>query len=54
MKQIIMTEEQFNTFLDKTGQIEVALSYEHHLHLKDKRKMLYQAYLKAKQNGELK
>jgi len=50
---MIMTKEQFFKFLETKGHIELALSYEHHLHLKNKKEMMYQQYLQLKQKGEL-
>jgi hypothetical protein len=50
---MIMTKEQFFEFLIKKGHIEVPLSYEHQLHLKDKKEMMYKQYLQLKQKGEL-
>ena len=48
-----MTKEQFFEFLIKKGHIEIPISYEHHLHLKAKREMMYQQYMQLKQKGEL-
>jgi len=48
-----MTKEQFFEFLIKKGHIEIPISYEHHLHLKSKKEMMYEQYLISKQKGEL-
>ena len=50
---MIMTREQFYEFLEKKGHVEKATTYEHHLHVKDKKEMMYKQYLELKKRGEL-